>query len=73
MSGRYLSLTERDREEMLATIGVGSIDELFADIPESVRFGRELALEPALSEPELVAHLDELAASNVPAATDEPL
>jgi len=70
VSGRYLSLTERDREEMLATIGVGSIDELFADIPESVRFGRELALEPALSEPELVAHLDELAASNVPAGAE---
>jgi glycine dehydrogenase subunit 1 len=70
VSGRYLSLTERDRDEMLARIGVGSIDELFADIPESVRFGRELALEPALSEPELVAHLDELAARNVPAGAE---
>jgi glycine dehydrogenase subunit 1 len=70
VSGRYLSLTERDRDEMLATIGVASIDELFADIPESVRFGRELALEPALSEPELVAHLEELAARNVPAGAE---
>jgi glycine dehydrogenase subunit 1 len=70
VSGRYLSLTERDRDEMLATIGVASIDELFADIPESVTFGRELALEPALSEPELVAHLEELAARNVPAGAE---
>jgi glycine cleavage system P protein (glycine dehydrogenase) subunit 1 len=70
VSGRYLSLTERDREEMLARIGVSSIEELFAEIPESVRFRGELALEPALSEPELVAHLEELAARNV-AATGE--
>ena len=61
----FLSLTERDREEMLAAIGVDSVEELFRDIPEGVRFGRELDLEPALSEPELVAHLEELAARNV--------
>ena len=60
-----LSLTERDREEMLAAIGVDSVEELFRDIPEGVRFPGRLALEPALSEPELVAHLEELAARNV--------
>jgi len=70
VSGRYLSLTERDREAMLATIGVASIEELFADIPESVRFRGELALEPALSEPELVAHLEELAARNIHAGAE---
>ena len=61
----YLSLTDADREAMLGTIGVSSIQELFADIPAGVRFPRELALEPALSEPDLVAHLSELAARNV--------
>jgi glycine dehydrogenase subunit 1 len=61
----YLSLTDADREEMLATAGVASIDELFRDIPEGVRFRRELDLEPALSEPELVAHLTDLADRNV--------
>jgi glycine cleavage system P protein (glycine dehydrogenase) subunit 1 len=60
-----LSLTERDREEMLAAIGVDTVEELFRDIPEGVRFEGRLALEPALSEPELVAHLEELAARNV--------
>ena len=58
----YLSLTERDREEMLAAIGVESIDELFREIPEGVRFGGELDIERALSEQEIVAHLEELAA-----------
>ena len=62
---RYLSLTDSDQEAMLAAIGVSSIEELFKDIPESVRFDRPLDLEPALSEPELVAHLEELAGKNV--------
>jgi glycine dehydrogenase subunit 1 len=62
---RYLSLTDSDQEAMLAAIGVSSIGELFQDIPEGVRFDRPLDLEPALSEPELVAHLEQLAGRNV--------
>jgi len=50
---------------MLETLGVSTIDELFADIPEGVRFRRALDVPPALSEQELVAHLSELAAKNV--------
>jgi glycine dehydrogenase subunit 1 len=61
----YLSLTDRDREEMLETIGVSSVDELFRDIPAGVHFGRDLDLEPALTEQELTRHLEELAARNV--------
>jgi glycine dehydrogenase subunit 1 len=61
----HLSLTDADREAMLAAVGVSSIEELFRDIPEAVRFRRELDLEPALSEPEIVAHLTELAERNV--------
>src|SRR5712691_11007774 len=61
----YLSLTERDRDEMLAAIGVSSVEELFRDIPEGVRLGRELDLEPPLSEQELSRHLEELAVRNV--------
>ena len=60
-----LSTTDADREEMLAAIGVSSVEELFRDIPAGVRFQGELDLEPALSEPELVRHLEELAAKNV--------
>ena len=66
----FVSLTERDEREMLDAIGVSSIDELFRDVPEGVRFGRELDLEPALSEPEVVAHLEELARRNVPAGAE---
>jgi glycine cleavage system P protein (glycine dehydrogenase) subunit 1 len=65
MTARYLSLTDADREEMLAAIGVDSTGELFEQIPAGVRLGRELDLEPPLSEQELVEHLSELAARNV--------
>src|SRR5438067_3642415 len=50
---------------MLAAIGVDTVEELFRDIPEGVRPGRELDLEPALSEQELSRQLEELAARNV--------
>ena len=61
----YLSLTDADREQMLAAIGVSSVEELFRDIPEGVRFGRELDVPPALAEAELQRHMEELAAKNV--------
>ncbi|MFL5929870.1 MAG: aminomethyl-transferring glycine dehydrogenase subunit GcvPA [Gaiellaceae bacterium] len=66
----YLSLTEADREAMLAAIGVDSVDELFREVPEGVRFQGRLALEPPLSEQELVSHLTELAERNVPAGEE---
>jgi glycine dehydrogenase subunit 1 len=61
----YLSLTDADRDEMLAAIGVASVEELFRDIPEGVRYGRELAIAPALTEVELQRHLEALAAKNI--------
>jgi len=60
----YLSLTDADREAMLATVGVSTIDELFADIPPGVRFDRALDVPPALTEAELQRHMEELAAKN---------
>jgi glycine dehydrogenase subunit 1 len=66
MTHPFLSLTDDDRAAMLATVGVESVEELFRDIPDGVRLGRELELEPPLSEPEVVAHLGELASRNKP-------
>jgi glycine dehydrogenase subunit 1 len=60
----YLSITDADREAMLAAIGVSSVDDLFEQIPAGVRFGRELDVPPELSEVELVAHMTELASRN---------
>jgi glycine dehydrogenase subunit 1 len=64
MGNPYLSLTDSDREAMLETIGISSIEDLFRDIPARLRLGRQLDLERALSEAELVAHLEELASRN---------
>src|SRR3954467_11725531 len=67
---RYTSATETDRQEMLAAIGVESIDDLFADVPEGVRLGRPLDLGPGKPEKEVFARLRDLAAKNV-SAEDE--
>jgi glycine cleavage system P protein (glycine dehydrogenase) subunit 1 len=64
VSSPYLSLTDADREAMLEAIGVASVDELFRDIPDGVRFTRELDVDPQLSEAELLRHLEELSAKN---------
>jgi glycine dehydrogenase subunit 1 len=60
----YLSLTDADLEAMLQAIGVSSIDELFEQIPEGVRFARPLDVPEALPEAVLVRHLEELAGRN---------
>jgi len=61
----YTSVTDADRAEMLAAIGVASVEDLFADIPAALRLGRPLALDPGLSEQEVYAELRALAARNV--------
>ncbi len=70
MTHPFLALTDSDREEMLGTIGVATVDELFRDLPDAVRFGRELDLEPALSEQETFEHLAALAARNADAGRE---
>ncbi len=66
--GRYQPLGQDERREMLDAIGVNDLDELFVSIPEDLRFPDDLPVEPALSEPELIRHLGDLAAANGPAA-----
>ena len=50
---------------MLAEIGIGSIEELFADIPESLRVSRALALDRPRAEQEVFEDLRTLARRNV--------
>ena len=61
----FISLTPEDRDDMLAAIGVDSVEELFREIPAGVRFDRALEVPAALPEAELTRHLEELAARNV--------
>jgi glycine dehydrogenase subunit 1 len=66
----YTSATGGDRADMLAAIGVDSIDELFAAIPDAVRLDRALDLPAGLGEAEVYELIRELAARNV-SADDE--
>jgi glycine dehydrogenase subunit 1 len=49
---------------MLDAIGVGSLEDLFAEIPEGVRLGRELELPDGRAEQEVYEELTSLAARN---------
>ncbi|HDZ20505.1 hypothetical protein LCGC14_0162680 [marine sediment metagenome] len=62
----FIPHTDADRAEMLAAIGVDSIDALFADIPPELRCG-ELNVAPGQSEQEVFARMQQLASRN---ATD---
>jgi len=60
----FLPNTDKDREEMLKTIGVQSLDELFSDIPPALCLNRALDIPPAMSEYDLAKHMRELAEKN---------
>jgi glycine dehydrogenase subunit 1 len=66
---RYLPHTEADRSGMLRKIGVGSIDDLFVDIPAGKRLPGLLDLPRMKSEIEVERHLGRMAARNVAAGT----
>lgn len=68
MAHPYIPLTDEDRHAMLATVGVASVDELFAEIPPE-HLDPELKLPLALSETELLREMAELASRN--RSTDE--
>jgi glycine dehydrogenase subunit 1 len=61
---RYTSATDADREAMLERIGAASVDELFADIPASVRLDRPIDLPAGKAEQEVYGYLRDLAARN---------
>jgi glycine cleavage system P protein (glycine dehydrogenase) subunit 1 len=60
----FTQLSPEERAEMLRTIGVERVEQLFSDVPEDARFP-PLELPPALTELEAGRHLAELARQNV--------
>jgi glycine cleavage system P protein (glycine dehydrogenase) subunit 1 len=66
---RYLPLSDADRGEMLARIGVATVDELFADVPADELLREPLDLPRRKSELEVERMLGRTAARNVPAAS----
>ncbi len=66
---RFAPHTEDDISEMLATLGLSSVDDLFADIPRDVRLDRPLDIPAGVSEMELIADMRALASRNL--STDQ--
>jgi glycine dehydrogenase subunit 1 len=66
---RYLPLTDADRRDMLARIGVAGIDDLFADIPKDKRLAKLVDLPKRKGELEVERVLGKLAAQNTPAGS----
>jgi glycine dehydrogenase subunit 1 len=62
----FVPLTEAERDSMLETLGLPSTDALFEAIPESLRFP-QIDIGPALTEMEVTAQVEALAARNRPA------
>jgi len=63
----YIPNTDEDRRSMLEAIGIRSVDELFADLPDRFRIGG-LDLPPALPELDLTREMAALAEQNIVAA-----
>lgn len=62
---RHISLNEKDKQEMLAKIGVSTIEELIDQtIPSSIRLEKDLDISEALSEFEMLQHSKDLASQN---------
>ncbi len=61
----YLLNTPDQQREMLAKVGVASIDQLLEQIPANCRLARPLNLPPALTELELQQEMQALAAKDV--------
>ncbi|MCH8854151.1 MAG: aminomethyl-transferring glycine dehydrogenase subunit GcvPA [Planctomycetes bacterium] len=67
----YTQLTKSDEQAMLATIGVRTVDELFAGVAEAHKLKERLNIPPGLAEMELLADLERLASKNV--STDQQI
>ncbi|MEA2842861.1 MAG: glycine dehydrogenase subunit 1, partial [Actinomycetota bacterium] len=66
----FVPHTDAEVGEMLASIGLSSVDELFSMVPEALRLAGGLDLAPGLSEADVLDRVDEIAAANRPAGRD---
>lgn len=64
MTYKFFPHTEEDLKEMLAKAGVSSLEELYAEVPESIRFKGDYDLPEAMSELEIRQFFNELTKEN---------
>lgn len=60
----YIPHTEEDIKKMLDTIGLKELKDLYSDIPDDVKFDRDLDLPKAKSELEITNYFNKLASKN---------
>lgn len=60
MAFKYFPHTEQDLHEMLNRVGIKSLDDLYADVPESIRLKGDYDLPEAMSEIEVRQFFDKL-------------
>lgn len=60
----YVPHTDAEIDEMLAFLGLSSVEELFAAVPASLRLAGGLDLPPGLAEPDVLARMEAYAAAN---------
>ncbi|HDA2809801.1 TPA: aminomethyl-transferring glycine dehydrogenase subunit GcvPA [Staphylococcus aureus] len=65
MSHRYIPLTEKDKQEMLQTIGAKSIGDLFGDVPSDILLNRDLNIAEGEAETTLLRRLNRIASKNI--------
>ena len=63
---KYFPHTDEDLQAMLGKAGVKSLDDLYADVPESIRFRKDYDLPEAQSEIELRRLFESMAELNAP-------
>ena len=64
MQYKFFPHTEEDVEQMLSRIGIGSLDDLYKEVPEEIRFRRNYDLPEAMSEQEIRNFFRELGSKN---------
>ena len=62
--GHYVPHTDAEIGQMLTFLGMSSLDELFATVPDALRVAGGLDIAPGLSEPDTLAAMERLADRN---------
>lgn len=60
----YISLSDKDKKDMLEKIGVSSLEELFFTIPKDIKLNKNLDIPGPKTESELIAHFRSIANRN---------
>lgn len=57
---KYISLSDKDKKEMMAKVGIDSLKTLFSSIPEELKLKKSLRIPPPFSEQELLRYFDSI-------------